>query len=86
MTIDLHIDQLILHGFAAVDREQLVIAVERELSHLLSEDGTPAALSTSGFAARLDGGSFALTPDMSAENIGTHVARAIHGGMVVPWA
>jgi hypothetical protein len=84
MTIDLHIDRLILSGFASIDREQLVVAVEQELSRLLAEDGTPAGWSVSGFAAHLDGGSFALTPDMSAESIGTQVARAIYGGIVVP--
>ena len=85
-TIDLHIEQLILHGFAAVDRDQLVSAVQQELARLFSEEGAAAALAGSRVAGRVDGGSFALTPNMSVETIGTHVAQAIYGGIVTPWA
>ena len=79
MTIDLHIDQLVLHGINVVDRDDLVLALQMELSRLLSEQGT---LTGSSVAARVEGGSFTLTPDMGAEAIGTHVARAIYGGIV----
>ena len=53
---------------------------------LFSEEGAAAALAGSRVAGRVDGGSFALTPNMSVETIGTHVAQAIYGGIVTPWA
>ncbi len=82
MTIDLHIDQMILHGFADIDRDQLAFAVQQELSRLFADESAVTAIAGSKATARVDGGSFALAPDMGAETIGEHVARAIYGGIV----
>lgn len=82
MTINLHIEHLILHGLAAVDRDQLVSAVQQELARLFAEEGAAATWAGPRVADRVDGGSFTLTPNMGAEAIGAHVAQAIYGGIV----
>lgn len=79
-SIDLQIEELILHGFAAGDRHRIGAAVERELGRLLSVRGLPAALAQGGERPRLDGGSFELHQHARPEAVGVQVARAIFGG------
>ena len=80
--IELHIEELILHGFAHGDRYRIGVAVERELARLFGEQGLPASLSQEGEVARLDGGAFEVAPGFQADMIGSHVARAVYGGLL----
>lgn len=50
-SIELRIEELILHGFSPGDHHRIGAAVERELGHLLSERGLPAALGRGGRTA-----------------------------------
>ena len=50
--VELHIEELVLRGFAPGDRYRIGEAVERELAHLFSEQGTPPSLAQE---ARLHG-------------------------------
>ncbi len=79
--IELHIESLVLHGFDGVNRVQLGIAVEQELSRLLTEQGIPPALQRGGRVAQLDGGSFPLSPDMTPEATGIQIARTVYRGL-----
>ena len=81
MNVELHIEELVLHGFAPGDRYRIGDAVERELSRLFAEQGTPPALARGGDIGRLDGGSFEAKPGSRAEATGTQVARAVYGGL-----
>ncbi len=80
MNIELHIEELVLHGFATVDRHRIGAAVEQELARLLMEQGVPLGLAAGGALARLDGGSFTVAPVAKPDQIGTQVAGAIYGG------
>ncbi|MFL6293520.1 MAG: hypothetical protein ACJ759_21720, partial [Thermoanaerobaculia bacterium] len=73
MKIDLHIEELVLEGFAPGDRHRIGAAVERELARLLAERGLPAGLAQGADVPRLDGGSFELRPGRSAEATGRQV-------------
>ena len=42
--IELHIEELVLHGFAPADRYRIGDTVQRELTRLLAEQGMPASL------------------------------------------
>ena len=42
-SIEMHIEELVLHGFEPGDRHAIGDAVERELARLLSEHGLPSA-------------------------------------------
>jgi hypothetical protein len=76
--IELHIEELVLHGFAPGDRYRIGEAVERELTRLLHERGIPPLLHRGAEVAYLDGGAFHVAPGSRAEVIGTQVAQAIY--------
>jgi len=86
--INLHIEELVLHGFAPGDRYAIADAVERELSHLLAQQ--PAPFTSAGIPPtwvrdlgnlRLDAGAFNVAHGSRAASIGAQIARAVHGGL-----
>lgn len=79
--IELHIEELVLHGFAPADRHRIGDAVQRELTRLLTEQGMPASLVQRGEMARLDGGAFEIARGSRSEAIGAQVAQAVYGGL-----
>jgi hypothetical protein len=81
MNVELHIEELVLHGFVPGDRYRIGDAVERELSRLFAEQGTPPSLVRGGDIGRLDGGSFEAKPGSRAEAIGARVAQGVYGGL-----
>jgi hypothetical protein len=81
MNVELHIEELVLHGFAPGDRYRIGDAVERELSRLFAEQGTPPSLARGGDIGSLDGGSFEAKSGSRAETIGIQAARAVYGGL-----
>lgn len=81
MNIELHIEELVLHGFARKDQVRIQRAVEQELSRLLTEQGIPGGLAQGGELQQLNGGSFNVRSGMRAEAVGAQVAQAIYGGM-----
>lgn len=78
--VDLHIEELVLHGFAPGDRYRIGDALERELDRLFTEQGVPPSPRSSELAY-LDGGAFEVEPGSGAEEIGVRVARAVYGGL-----
>jgi len=79
--IELHIEELVLHGFEPHDRYRIGDAVERELVRLFTEQGVPQSLANGGEIDKLDGGGFEVAPGSKAEVIGAQVARAVYGGL-----
>jgi hypothetical protein len=79
--VRVHIEELVLEGFAPSDRYWIGEAVERELARLLADGNLPPSLAAGGYLARVDGGSFELRPGATAEDIGSGVARRAHGGL-----
>lgn len=79
--IDLHIDALVLDGFAHLDRAQLGAAVEAELARLFAEQGFTQAAGQTRYIPRLDGGSFETTPGAGADAVGRRIAQAVYGGL-----
>jgi hypothetical protein len=85
--LDLRIEELVLHGFERVDRHQVASAIERELARLLRDPAAPDRLRRRGAsggsagADRLDGGSFIVPHDATAQAVGMQVAQAIWRGM-----
>jgi hypothetical protein len=72
--IELHIDELVLHGFDPHQRHAVGDAVHAELARLLGEHGID--ITHGAEVSRLDGGSFALRP--GAEAAGEGIARGVH--------
>ena len=79
--IDLHIEELVLHGFNPGDRYRIGAAVEAGLARLFAERGVSPSLARGGELATLDGGSFDVAPGASPEGVGGQVARALYGGL-----
>lgn len=83
--IELHIEELVLHGFERRDRHSIADAFERELSRLLTEQlsaqGLSPALMHNAESASLDAGAIHLAPNAKPDSIGTHIAQAVHGGL-----
>jgi hypothetical protein len=79
--VDLHIEELILDGFAAVDGERIRFSVERELTRLLVEGGMPGTTPENASVASLKGGQIAVGPGVNGVPGGRHIARAIYGAM-----
>ena len=79
--VELHIEELVLRGFAPGDRHRIGEAVERELARLFDEQGVPTSLPWASDVARLDGGAFEVAHGSKSEAVGVQVAQAIYGGL-----
>ncbi len=80
-SIELHIEELVLHGFAPDNHEQFAAAVESELTRLLTERGIPSLLTASGEVEQLGGSAFRIQQGEQAEVTGQHLAKAIYTGV-----
>lgn len=79
--VELHIEELVLHGFAHGDRYRIGEAVEQELTRLLADRGVPESLERGGELASVDGGAFEVAPGSRADVVGAQVAKAVYGGL-----
>ncbi len=79
--VNLHIEELVLHGFNPADRYLIGEAVERELGRLFTEQGVPPSLLGGDEPARLNGGTFEIATGAPAEEVGAQVAQAVYGGL-----
>jgi hypothetical protein len=79
-TVRVHVEELVLQGFAPGDRHAIGEAVQQELTRLLTEQGVPPALARGGETGRIDAGSFSLPRGARARAVGVEVARAVHRG------
>jgi hypothetical protein len=79
--IELHIEELVLDGFAPGDRQQIGAAVERELAALFAEQGAPQEWGRGAALAYVDGGSVTLSPEAKPDAVGGQIARAVYGGL-----
>ena len=77
--VEVHVDELVLHGFPARDRHAVGEALRAELARLIAEGGVPARLALADGAARLDGGSFRASHGQRPADVGAAVARAVYG-------
>lgn len=80
-SLEVHIEELVLRGFAPGDRYGIGDAVEIELARLFVEQGVPSSLGRGGEIERLDGGVFEVAQGSRAEAIGAQVAQPIYGGL-----
>jgi hypothetical protein len=80
-SVELHIEELLLHGFEPGDRYRISDAVEHELARLFADRGVPPSLAGGDGAAMLDVGEFTVAQGTTPEEIGAQVAHAIYGGL-----
>ena len=81
----LHIEELVLHGFAPGDRYAIAEAVEQELSRLLTRhfvEGDASRLALNSEVARVDAGAFQVEPRSRPDSLGTQIGQAVHGVLI----
>ncbi|GET39211.1 hypothetical protein [Microseira wollei] len=79
--IELHIEELVLHGMGGSDRYLIGEALQQELTRLLSEKGLPPSLAQGGEIARINAGEFEMKSGAKPEAIGIQIAHKIYGGL-----
>ncbi len=79
--VELHIEELVLHGFPPEQRQAIAAAVEAALAGLIAERGAPPGWVGGEEIPRLDGGQFVVTPAARPEAIGAQVAQAVYEGL-----
>jgi hypothetical protein len=80
--IRLHIDELVLEGFAPGDRYAIADAVQSELTRLLGEMPETPFLPEARFLPTIDAGAFDVAPNARPASIGAQIAHAVYGGLV----
>lgn len=75
--INLHIEELVLYGFAPGDRHGIGEAVEQELTRLFASE----LLTRHESVERVDGGTFRVPSGAKPAAVGAQIAGAIHGGL-----
>lgn len=83
MNINLHIERLILDGLPLEDGNAplLKVAVEAELTRLLTAEGLPDGLMAGGALPRVSAGSIQPAGNVSAGSLGQQIARAVYEGI-----
>jgi hypothetical protein len=77
-SVDLHIEELVLDGFAPGDRHTIGDAVEIELRELLVKHRSVPWSVGNGEIDRIDAGEFKIVTGATAQTIGGHVAESIN--------
>ena len=85
MNIHLHIERLILDGLPLEQRDgaQMRVAVEAELTRLLSESGLGESYANGGAFASLRADTIHAT-DTRPQPLGTQIAHAVYGSIGTP--
>jgi|FLYL01.1.fsa_nt_gi hypothetical protein len=76
--VEVHIEELVLHGLAATDRHNVGDAVVAELERLLAEQGLPEGIESSILVERLAGAAIEVRPGMPAASVGVAVAGSLY--------
>jgi hypothetical protein len=79
-SIELRIEELLLHGFAPGDRYVIGEAVERELALMLREQGIPNSLHFDNATDEIRGATFDVAPNAKPPVIGRQIAGAVYQG------
>ena len=75
--VEFHIEELVLHGFAASDRRRIGESFETEMHRLFSDCDVPSSMIRGGEITLPNDLAFNLTPSAPPEAIGTQIARVI---------
>ena len=79
MNLHVHIEELILHGFAPGDRARIADAVQSQLTRLFTEGGVPPALANGGAVDRMNAGAFHTATSAPPEATGARIAQTVYG-------
>jgi hypothetical protein len=77
-SIELHIEELVLHGFPPSDRYAIGEEVESQLVKLLGEQGVPSSLLSESATDEIRGATFNTSHNAKARAIGRQIAQAVY--------
>lgn len=77
-SVEIHIEELVLHGFAANDRLHIGAAIEQELSRLIGQPGAHISHTAPISVDRMDAGRFQLAASATPQVIGRSVAKNVY--------
>ena len=80
--VELHINELVLHGFRPGDRHAILDAVQHEFTHLLSGPDATDFARDSMHLGRLDAGSFKVMRGSRSATLGEQVAQAVYKSLI----
>lgn len=83
-SIELQIDELVLHGFSRRDGVRIANAVEREIAKLLSAREVGALPSRSVALDRVDAGAIRLSGNERPGAVGSRIAERVVGQLPIP--
>ncbi|RNI39834.1 hypothetical protein EFY79_00590 [Hanamia caeni] len=75
---ELHIDELVLHGFSPHQRYAIAQAIEVELTRLFTEKPIPVALQQGGKFPSVNAGCFNINKESKSEATGNKIAYAVY--------
>jgi hypothetical protein len=76
--IELHIEELILHGLRPGDRYRISEELQLELARLLREKDVPSLLAQGGEYPRINSGTIKIEPASDAQSIGRRIAGTVY--------
>ena len=79
--INLHIEELVLHGLRGSEHRRIGAAVQRELERLIREQGIPLNVNGSASIPLLRTAPVKLRPGTTATATGAGIGRAMYRGM-----
>jgi len=77
---ELHIEELVLHGFPPSASYAISYAVERQLAQLFGEQGVPNSLLSESAIDEIRGASFDTSHNAKAAAIGRQIGQAVYQG------
>jgi hypothetical protein len=79
--IELHIEELVLHGFEPGNHHAIGEAVESELERLLTEGGLAENLTSGGEVPLIHADKINLASGESPVRLGHHIAKSVYRGI-----
>jgi hypothetical protein len=80
--LEVHVETLVVEGVNQVEAVSVGQAFQHELARLLERSNESPLLNDSQATARLKDASVRFSPASSSVDLGTSVARAVHGRLV----
>jgi hypothetical protein len=77
-SVDVHIEELVLEGFAPGERHRIAAAVQQELARLISQGGVPQSVENPAALARLDAGALHIQAGAPARTTGAKIGAAVY--------
>ena len=77
-TLEVHIEQIVFHGYSPADTHRLGETVQAELSRLVQRLGIDHSAVNNLSIERLDGGSLKKTSQPQIEALGVKLAGSVH--------